>query len=120
MHELSFAIALVEAACEKLPELGDVAVEALHVRVGALSGLVKEALAFSFEVAAEGTAVAGARLVFRDVPVTVVCARCGEAEVPGFQSFRCPACGAPAPVVKGREMELAALEVRDRAAAAHR
>jgi hydrogenase nickel incorporation protein HypA/HybF len=121
VHELSFAIALVEAACEKLETLGDVRVEALHVRVGALSGLVKEALTFSFDVATEGTPIAGARLQYEDVPVTVLCARCGERELPGVQSFRCPECQAPSPVVKGREMDLVALEVRDHVAdAAHR
>lgn len=117
MHELSVALALVEAACEKLETLGDVRVEALHVRVGVLSGLVKEALTFSFDVATEGTPLAGARLECEEVPVTVACARCGERELPVLQPFRCPDCGMPAPVVKGREMDFVALEVRDHAAA---
>jgi len=121
VHELSFAMALVEAACEKLATLGAVRVEALHVRLGPLAGIVKEALSFSFDVAAAGTPIAGARLQYEDVPVTVACPRCGERELPGMQSFRCPECGTPSPVVKGHERDLVALEVRDHVdAAAHR
>ena len=118
MHELSFAIALVETACEKLETLGDVRVEALHIRLGPLAGIVKEALSFSFDVATAGTPIEGARLQYEDVPVAVACPRCGERALPGLQSFRCPECGGPAPVIRGHERDLVALEVRDHAAAA--
>jgi hydrogenase nickel incorporation protein HypA/HybF len=115
VHELSFAIALVEAACEKLETLGAVEVEALHVRLGPLAGIVKEALSFSFDIATAGTPIEGARIQYEDVPVAVACARCGERELPGMQSFRCPECGSPAPVIRGHERDLVALEVRDHA-----
>lgn len=118
MHELSIAMALVEMATEKLESLGDVQVEALHVRLGPLAGVVKDALAFSFERAAAGSPVEGARLEIEDVPLVIRCARCGDQEIPTPQSFRCPLCGAPSgAVVQGRELELAALEVRDGTAA---
>jgi hydrogenase nickel incorporation protein HypA/HybF len=115
MHELSIAMSLVDAACDKAAELGGVRVEALHVRVGALSGVVKEALLFSFDLAAEGTAIAGARLVVEDVPVTVYCTPCAaRQQLASIQHFRCPMCGTPtAEVVGGRELELATLEVTD-------
>jgi hydrogenase nickel incorporation protein HypA/HybF len=114
VHELSIAIGLVEAACEKAASLGDVRVEALHVRLGALSGVVPEALVFSFDVAAEGTAVAGARLEITDVPLTVLCPRCEtERELRGFPLV-CPVCQSKTPqIVRGKDLELRALEVRD-------
>ena len=62
MHELSIAIDLVEVACAQAERLGAVRVQALHVRVGRLSGVVKEALTFSFDMAAQGSTVEGARL----------------------------------------------------------
>ena len=118
MHELSIAMALVEMATEKLEALGDVRVEALHLRLGPLSGVVKDALAFSFELAAAGTPIEGARLAVTDVPLVVRCPRCGDGEIPTLQSFRCPACGEPtSEIVQGRELELTALEVRENAAA---
>ena len=117
MHELSIAVSLVEAACEKIEELGAVKVDALHLRLGPLSGVVKEALLFSFDLAAEGTAVEGARLEIEDVPLTVRCPRCGkERELPSPQRLRCPDCDVPTPeVVRGRELELVALEVTESA-----
>jgi hydrogenase nickel incorporation protein HypA/HybF len=118
MHELSIAVALVEMACEKAAELGDVHVEALHLRLGPLAGVVREALVFSFDLATEGTPIAGARLQIEDVPLVVLCPRCSEEQrLPSVQHLRCPVCDEPTPkVVRGRELELAALEVRENAA----
>jgi hydrogenase nickel incorporation protein HypA/HybF len=90
-------------------------VAALHLRLGLLSGVVKDALEFSFDLAAEGTAIAGARLEVEEVPVIVFCPECrAERELPGLQSFRCPICGGDmADVVSGRELELVSMEVLD-------
>lgn len=118
MHELSIAMSLIETAVEEAARLGDVRVEALHLRLGPLAGVVREALVFSFDLAAEGTPIEGARLEIEEVPLTVLCSRCGEKrQLPGVQHLRCPVCQAPTPeVLGGRELELAALEVTDRAA----
>jgi hydrogenase nickel incorporation protein HypA/HybF len=62
MHELSIANALVELACEEAEHRGLHRVQALHIRIGPLAGIVKEALLFSFDLAAAGTAIEGARL----------------------------------------------------------
>ena len=44
MHELSVAMSLVDAICEELPQLGEVTVRSVRIRVGALSGVSMEAL----------------------------------------------------------------------------
>jgi hydrogenase nickel incorporation protein HypA/HybF len=62
MHELSLAIALVEVASDAAHSLGASRVSRLFVRLGAGAGVVAEALRFSFDVAAEGTILQGARL----------------------------------------------------------
>ncbi len=117
MHELSIALSLVDAVCEKAGTLGEVRVDAVCVRLGALSGVVKEALLFCFEAAAKGTPIDGARLEIEDVPLTVMCPRCSvERRLASVQHLRCPVCDTPTPrVIDGRELELAALEVSDRA-----
>lgn len=123
VHELSIALSLVEAACEAAAPLGNVRVEALHVRLGALSGVVKEALAFSFDMAARGTAIDGARLDIEDVPVTAFCPACDAERMLDATTFalRCPQCDGPlTKLIHGREMELTALEVSDEQAAADR
>ena len=94
-------------------------VEAVHVRLGALSGVAEEALRFSFEVAGRGTAVDGARLVVEHGPIVIACGPChAERVLDDPCSFRCPVCGAAAGgLVRGREVELTALEVEEHAAA---
>ena len=62
MHELSVALSLVDVACEKAAALGDVRVDAVFVRLGPLSGVVRESLLFCFDEAARGSAIEGARL----------------------------------------------------------
>jgi len=112
MHELSIAHNLVEVAMEAAEHNGMKQVRALHLRLGALSGVVKEALQFSFDVVIQGTPLEGARLVIEDIPVKVHCANCQEARVlPEPFPMRCPVCGTKTgEVLEGREMELYALE----------
>lgn len=115
MHEMSIAMSLIEVATEEAERLGNVSVEALRVRLGPLSGVVREALLFSYELAVEGTAIAGARLEIEDVPVIVFCQNCQtERHLLNIQHFRCPLCDQPTPnVLHGRELELTALEVTE-------
>ena len=123
MHELSVAVQLVEIASEKAAALGNVQVEAVYVRLGPFSGVVKDALSFCFDGAARGTAIEGARLEIEDVPALVFCPRCtAERELPDIQHLRCPVCGEPTPEVRaGSELELTALEVTEASDhAAHR
>jgi hydrogenase nickel incorporation protein HypA/HybF len=62
MHELSIAVSLVELACEEKERHQLERIHALHLRVGSLSGVVKDALIFSFDAAAAGTCIEGASL----------------------------------------------------------
>lgn len=113
MHELSIAMSIVDVVREEASSLGGVQVEAVHLKLGQLSGVVKEALVFSFELACEGTALQGAKLVIEEVPALVKCPTCqGERPVHSLQSFCCAECGTPAyEVVAGREIFVTALEV---------
>lgn len=115
MHELSIAVSLVEIAAEERARLGNPPVLVVHVKVGALSGVVPEALAFAFDVATAGTPLAGARLAIDAVPVEVFCDVCDARRVlPSAMSLRCPVCDTPAlQVVSGRELALTALEIDD-------
>jgi hydrogenase nickel incorporation protein HypA/HybF len=112
MHELSIAMSLVDLAQEEAGR-HEGRVCALHLRIGALAGVVPEALLASYEMACFQTSLEGSRLVIEEVPVVVFCPSC-ELERPlvGVQSFCCPECGTPTPRVEhGRELELVALEI---------
>ena len=114
MHELSIAMSIVEMAQEEAQERG-VRVNAVHLKLGALSGVVKEALLSSYEMACDGTPLKGSRLVIEDVPVVVFCPNCKEQRsLSSVQLFCCAECGTPTPeVVQGRELEVFALEISD-------
>jgi hydrogenase nickel incorporation protein HypA/HybF len=116
MHELSIAIAIVEQATE-VAEQQHARVCAVHVRVGAMSGVVRDALEFAWETACEGTPVEGARLIVEDVPIAMRCSSCGvERGVLSPQDLRCEICESPAypwEVVHGQELELRALEIEE-------
>jgi hydrogenase nickel incorporation protein HypA/HybF len=119
VHELSIAQSLIEAACEAAAREGNLSVARLRLRIGLLSGVVSEALLFSFELAAEGTLCAGAVFDIESVPVSVFCDRCREPKTLAESfHFICPTCGAPtAAVLTGRELELVSLELAGHAAA---
>ena len=114
MHELSIAMGIVEAAMEEAHKRG-VQVSAVHLRLGALSGVVKDALLFSYEVACQDTPLEGSRLLVEDVPVAVFCPQCREQRIlTSVQAFICPECGLPTMDVRqGKELEVFALEVQE-------
>lgn len=115
MHELSIAVSMIEMAEEEAARRGASRVEAIHLRLGPLSGVVREALLFSYDLACEGTSLEGSRLVIEDAPVVVFCPRCeDERELPSIQNFTCPACDEPTPeVLRGKELEVTALEITE-------
>ena len=114
MHELSIAMNIVELAQQEAQQHG-VRVSAVHLRVGALSGVVKEALLCSYEMACHDTPLQGSRLVVEDVPVMVYCPNCkARRTLSSLQFFGCSQCGTPtAEVVQGKELEIAALEIQE-------
>jgi len=68
MHELSIALSIVEIASEEAVRQAAAKVEAVHLRLGKLSGVAKEALLFSWDLACRETPVEGARLAIEEVP----------------------------------------------------
>jgi hydrogenase nickel incorporation protein HypA/HybF len=113
MHELSIALSIVEAAQEEADSQSSAQVSAVHLRLGLLSGVVKEALLFSYTLACEDTPLAGSRLIIEEVPVVIYCQKCEKRrQLRSIQNFCCPVCETPAPeVVRGKELEIVALEI---------
>ena len=112
MHELSIALSILELAEEEGERRGG-RVAAVHVKLGRLSGVVKDALVSAFELAREGTQLAQADLVIEEVPLVIHCTACAVDQTPDWAfELRCPVCGALSDeVVSGRELEVHALEI---------
>ncbi|HTW93617.1 MAG TPA: hydrogenase maturation nickel metallochaperone HypA [Tepidisphaeraceae bacterium] len=113
MHELSIALSMLELVEAEAERRGGVRVTSIHLKLGALSGVVKEALVSAYELAREGTPLAECGLVIEDVPIRVYCPTCrAQRDVPSIYEIRCATCGTPtADIVSGREMEISAMEI---------
>ena len=113
MHELSVALNLLEGVQERATRDGIERILAVHVRVGALSGIAPDALKFSWELATAGTVAADSTLRIEDVPLVVFCERCATERAPrAATGLVCPSCGSACPtIVRGRELQLVAMEV---------
>jgi hydrogenase nickel incorporation protein HypA/HybF len=114
MHELSIAMSIVEMAEEESDQRGGARVNAVHLKLGALAGVVKDALVSCYELACEGTDLQGSRLVVEEIPVEVYCPKClAPRTLESVQWFVCPACKSPvSQVIHGRELQVFALELQ--------
>jgi hydrogenase nickel incorporation protein HypA/HybF len=114
MHELSIAMSIVDMALEEA-ERRCVKIDAVHLELGPLSGVVADALLFSYEVASNGTPLEGSRLIIKEVPIEVYCPTCSANRIlKSMQWFCCPECGAlTRDVIHGKELAITALEVQD-------
>jgi hydrogenase nickel incorporation protein HypA/HybF len=114
MHELSIASSIVEMVGA---DYGALKVLEVHLRIGALAGVTKDALLFCYDIAAEDTVLAGSKLVVNEIPVIIYCAVCREErELAGVQLFWCPVCDTPSgDIRRGRELEIESILIDDNA-----
>ncbi|HZZ29803.1 MAG TPA: hydrogenase maturation nickel metallochaperone HypA [Pirellulales bacterium] len=113
MHEMSIALCVLDFVEEEAARRSNAVVKAVHIKLGALSGVVKQALASAYDLAREGTNLANCELVIDELPIVVRCNVCGaECPAESIQNIRCSVCqSAEIDVVSGRELEVAALEI---------
>lgn len=114
MHELSIALNILEIAEAACREGGHGRIEKIRVRVGKASGVLTDALQFSFMAAREGTTAEEATLEVEEVPVGGTCSACGDFSTEEKFVFACPACGGTEfTVTRGSELDIIDLEVED-------
>jgi len=109
MHELSIAQAIVYVAARNA---GGSRVTRVYVQIGHLRQVVPSALEFSFELCAHGTPVEGAQMEVEQIPVAVMCRRCGQSSGPEGFPLACRECGdLDVTVVQGEELLVESLEL---------
>jgi hydrogenase nickel incorporation protein HypA/HybF len=113
MHELSIALSMIDSVLEHATRQGDVHVEAVHLKIGALSGVDIDSLEFSYGIACEDTPLQGSRLIIEQVPIVIFCPTCGFERTPRSpQKLCCPECQSSAfDIRSGRELDITALEI---------
>jgi hydrogenase nickel incorporation protein HypA/HybF len=112
MHELSIMQSALSLALDQARQAGAVRVHTIRLRIGALSGVVPDALEFAFEALTPGTLAEGAELAVERVPARFWCATCTQEFQSDDMFAECPDCHIPSGELRaGREMELASLEI---------
>lgn len=108
-------MSIIDGAAAEAQKHGGARVSAVYLKLGPLSGVVKDALLFSYDLAAADTLLEGSTLVIEEIPIVVFCPDCNlEKTIAVFEGFCCPDCGALTPdVLTGRELELTAIELAD-------
>jgi hydrogenase nickel incorporation protein HypA/HybF len=116
MHELSIALSILDVAQEEAERHGNAQVNGIHLRLGPLSGVVKESLLSAFELAREGSPLETAHLKIEETPIRGQCPSCRSSRgVVSIQELCCVECGTPMPQLEsGRELEVFALELVER------
>lgn len=105
MHELGIAMRIVDIASDVAKANGVQAIEAIHVDIGRLTGVVPEALLFSFEAAANNTPMANARLLMNMIPGKARCNHCHTVFSPEYFFMVCTACGTTnCDIINGMEL----------------
>ena len=112
MHEVGIIQSTLEIATAKARQAGASRIHRLVLRIGALSGVVPEALESAFAALAPGSIADGALLEIECVPIIGWCGQCAAEFPSGDFISTCPKCGEPtAAIRRGRELELAQLEI---------
>jgi hydrogenase nickel incorporation protein HypA/HybF len=108
MHELAITQSVVDMVVERMAGRR---VGIVRVRVGELSGVVADAMAFCYDVVTAGTDLEGSRLEIELVPGRANCRDCGRDFALPDLIMLCPCGSANVAVLGGRELEVASVDL---------
>lgn len=119
MHETGIAAELLRIATGQAAAHDAPAVLRLHVRIGAMSGVVAEALSFAFDaLKAESECTRGAVLELELVPLAAHCRHCERDFYPEADLVLwCPQCGLGLDIMQGKDLDLAWVELEEKESA---
>ena len=112
MHELGVTKSLVDLVCTEAERQGFARALEIRLKVGEYSGVVPDYILDLFPPVSEGTAAAGAALIFETVPGAFRCSRCGYEGPVDRKRACCPDCGGTElRMTAGREFYVDSLKV---------
>jgi hydrogenase nickel incorporation protein HypA/HybF len=114
MHEMSVAQNILEIIGESLAGSKKSRVRSVQLRIGQMSGIVRDSLEFCFHVITEGTPVEGAILDIEEPPLTARCNSCKQTSGLEYGMFLCPSCGSTdITILSGTELQVVSLTIDD-------
>lgn len=114
MHELSIAQAILERAQAASERNGSARVIKIGLRIGAISGVEADALAFGIEALSKDTPMHGVVLDIEHCKRKQRCAACATEFEPKDFDVTCPACrSADSECIGGNELDVMYVELED-------
>ncbi|MBD3223709.1 MAG: hydrogenase maturation nickel metallochaperone HypA [Caldithrix sp.] len=112
MHEMSIALNVVDIAVQNARREKAQKINEIVLEVGALSGVVAEALQFCFSSACKQTMADGATLEIIHQPAEAVCDQCGHQFDADQMLSACPQCGQTVMATQGgRELKIKSINI---------
>lgn len=114
MHELALSRRILETLQPHFPSGERMGIKSVTLKVGELTRVVPESLAFCFGLIAEGTPAQGAALKVETVPVSFRCRFCGTDFAAGRSLTVCEHCGeSGVELNSGNELEVVGIELSE-------
>ena len=112
MHEVGLVNSILESADRSARSNGATHIPRLSLRIGALSGVVVEAITFAWAALTPSTLAKGAELDIEFEPARCVCIDCSTEFEPPDIIFLCPKCASTNTEIRsGRSLEILSMEI---------
>ena len=115
MHEMGIALQIIEIATASVPpNLEDVRIETVNLKIGKLAAVVPDSLRFCFDVAVKDTPLEGAKLAIEELPVVAKCKDCNTQWTISGAAFSCENCDSGSlEIISGRELDIESIEIAE-------
>lgn len=114
MHEVGIASSILECVEAEARRRPDACFSAVGVRIGELSNVDRDALAFAFEAITHKTRWQNLKLEVEWCPRRQKCLACGEEFAVHDWDLNCPKCGeSRTSCIGGTELDIAYLELEE-------
>ncbi|WP_020677345.1 hydrogenase maturation nickel metallochaperone HypA [Geopsychrobacter electrodiphilus] len=112
MHELGITQSIVEIALRTATGQAATIIHSVTLEVGALAGVVPDALLFCYEACSKETLLEGSRLIIEEIPARARCRDCAT-DYPLVDLLTCcPACGSAASdLLCGEDLRIKEMEI---------
>lgn len=93
MHEMALTDKILKIALTEAERNGAQKVNKVKIRIGELSGIIEDCVAYYFQLIARDTIAADAKLEFNICKATLFCPNCEREFEKKPRDFNCPICG---------------------------
>ena len=117
MHEMTVAVRIRQVLESELADDADLVADLVRVQVGALSGVVPEALQFAWPHAvAESPLLASSTIEIDRIDAGLRCADCAATHTTAMlNALRCPVCRSDrVEIAGGDELDIVSVDIRQR------